>query len=494
MADRWFEDIPEHDPNDPEAVERALRRQERAAKRQGKGGDDSGKVKKSRLSRKKDPAPEDLAPEPTREPEPGLEPEFHPETSESAIPPEPVTGQFDQPTGQFIDEPLTSEFFPETFDDEPAIPDTPSGGRRGPRMPRRSGSGGGGSGRSRGRLIALGAAALALLFVVIMFFALVQPFAGNGDGEPFNVSIPRGDSVGQVGDLLAEKGVISNATLFEVKATITGKRAQLYHGNHQFRKNMSYSAALDELGKQPKKVTITVTIPEGLSRSETADTVEAAGLPGDYMADSVKSKILVPDDYGADGKAESLEGFLFPATYELKPGSTTKDLVEQQLQAFKDNMAGVDLSYAKKKNLTVYDVLTIASMIEREVSVPKERKTVSAVIYNRLMMGEPLFIDATTRFAVDNWTKPLTQSELEVDSPYNTRTNQGLPPGPIGSPGLASIEAAAKPEKTDVWLYVVKPGTCGEHVFSSTLEEHNTNVAEYQAAQEAAGGSPTDCG
>ena len=171
--------------------------------------------------------------------------------------------------------------------------------------------------------------------------------------------------------------------------------------------------------KKPAKVTITVTIPEGLSRSETADVVAAAKLPGDYMADSVKSKELDPDDYGADGKAENLEGFLFPATYELKPGSDTKDLVDQQLQAFKDNIAGVNMKYAKKKNLTVYDVLTIASMVEREVAVPKERKTVAAVIYNRLAMGEPLFIDATTRFAVDNWTEPLTESELAVDSPYN---------------------------------------------------------------------------
>ena len=151
------------------------------------------------------------------------------------------------------------------------------------------------------------------------------------------------------------------------------------------------------------------------------------------------------------------------------------------------------MKYARSKNLTVYDVLTIASMVEREVSVAKERSTVAAVIYNRLNRGEPLFIDATTRFALDTWTEPLTESDLAVDSPYNTRPNAGLPPGPIGSPGLASIKAAARPAETDVWLYVVKPGTCGEHVFSDSLDEHNANVARYQQAQEAAGGSPTAC-
>ena len=305
--------------------------------------------------------------------------------------------------------------------------------------------------------------------------------------------VPAGDSVGQIGDLLASEGVISNATLFEIRATLSGKRGELNHGVHQFRKDMSYSAAIDELTRTTSKRTITVTIPEGLSRSETADVVAAAGIPGDYMAASVKVKGFNPDDYGAQGRAENLEGFLFPATYEMKPTADVEDLIDEQLQAFRDNIAGVDMKYARSKNLTVYDILTIASMIEREVSVPKERRTVAAVIYNRLKMGEPLGIDATIRFALDNWTEPLTEADLATDSPYNTRLNGGLPPGPIGNPGLASIEAAANPAKTDVWLYVVKPGTCGEHVFSSSLEEHNRNVQKYEDAQAEAGGSPTEC-
>lgn len=342
--------------------------------------------------------------------------------------------------------------------------------------------------------MAAAAGAVGLIIVIWFLFALFQPFKGDGDGEPFPVKVPAGSSVGEIGDLLAGKGIISNATLFEIRATISGKRGDLNHGVHQFRENMSYSAAIDELSKTTSKRTISITIPEGLSRSETAAVVKAAGLPGDYMAATVAVKGFDPDEYGAQGRAENLEGFLFPATYELKPAADVEDLVAEQLQAFKDNIAGVNMKYAKSKNLTVYDVLTIASMIEREVSVPSERKTVAAVIYNRLKMGEPLGIDATIRFALDNWTEPLTDADLETDSPYNTRTNQGLPPGPIGNPGLASIEAAAHPADTDVWLYVVKPGTCGEHVFSSSLAEHNRNVEKYEEAQAAAGGSPTDCG
>jgi uncharacterized YceG family protein len=307
------------------------------------------------------------------------------------------------------------------------------------------------------------------------------------------VKIPAGAGVGEIGDLLAEKDVISSPTFFEIRARLSGRADEPYFGNHVFREGMSYSAALDELGRKPQKEVVTVVIPEGLSRSEASEVVESAGIPGNYMDASLKSKLLDPDDYGAQGRAESLEGFLFPATYELRPGSDAGDLVDQQLEAFKDNIAGVDMKYSKSKNLNTYDVLTIASMVEREVSIPRERAIVSAVIYNRLNRGEPLFIDATTRFALDNWTEPLTESDLAVDSPYNTRTNAGLPPGPIGSPGLASIEAAAKPADTDVWLYVVKPGTCGEHDFSDNLDDHNAKVARYQQAQEAAGGSPTEC-
>ena len=418
MSGRWFDDLPEHDPDDPEAVERALRRQERMKRRTSgpSSADPSGRAGEGRRRSEPDPA---------------------------------------------------------------------GGGRftRGPDSPR----------PNHRRLLFAAAAALVAVLGIWLFASVFQPFAGEADGPTVAVKIPAGAGVGEIGDLLAEKDVISSATFFELRARLSGRADELYFGNHVFREGMSYSAALDELGRKPQKEVVTVVIPEGLSRSEASGVVDSAGIPGDYMEASLRSDLLDPDDYGAQGRAESLEGFLFPATYELRPGSDAQDLVDQQLEAFKDNIAGVDMKFAKSKNLNTYDVLTIASMVEREVSVPRERATVSAVIYNRLSRGEPLFIDATTRFALDNWTEPLTESDLAVDSPYNTRTNAGLPPGPIGSPGLASIEAAAKPADTDVWLYVVKPGTCGEHDFSNNLDDHNRKVADYQAAQEAAGGSPTDC-
>jgi uncharacterized YceG family protein len=185
---------------------------------------------------------------------------------------------------------------------------------------------------------------------------------------------------------------------------------------------------------------------------------------------------------------------MFPATYTLVDGSPVEDLVSKQLEAFGDNFKGVDLRYAKRKNLTRYDVLIIASMIEREIQVDKERPLAAAVIYNRLSRGEPLGIDATIRYERRNWDRPLKVSELEEDTPYNTRIHTGLPPTPIGNPGRASLEAAAKPAREDYLFYVVKPCGEGEHAFSTTSEQFERDVARYNAAREERGGkSPASC-
>jgi UPF0755 protein len=223
--------------------------------------------------------------------------------------------------------------------------------------------------------------------------------------------------------------------------------------------------------------TITLTIPEGYSREQTAQLAREAGLRGDYTKAS-----------------EGHEGFLFPDTFELEARAPASDLVRLQLEDFARRFAGVDMGYARSKNLTQHEVVTIASMVEEEAQLDSERRLIAAVIYNRLREGIPLGIDATVRFATGNYDEPLTVSELAVDSPYNTRVNAGLPPGPISSPGLASLEAAAHPAKVDYLYYVVKPGACGEHAFSSSAAEFEADVAAYNEAREAAGGeSPDSC-
>jgi UPF0755 protein len=350
--------------------------------------------------------------------------------------------------------------------------------------------GGGGARKPRTALVAI-AGGLVVLVAAWFLLSLFQPFKGDGSGE-VTVEIPRGASVSEIGDMLERRGVISSAFFFRARVSLAGKADQFKAGAIPMREDMSYGAAIDTLVSPPTPDVVTVTIPEGLSRSEAEDVV-GDSLRGDYGDASRASDVLDPRDYGAKG-AKSLEGFLFPATYELKPGRPVQELVDRQLITFKRELDKVDMRYARSKNLNVFDVVTIASMVEREAMLPRERSLVASVIYNRLSQGIPLGIDATIRFATDNWSEPLTQSELATSSPYNTRTNQGLPPGPIGNPGLASLQAAANPAKTDYLYYVVKPGTCGEHSFSETDAEFQQDVERYNSERAARGGkSPTDC-
>jgi len=250
------------------------------------------------------------------------------------------------------------------------------------------------------------------------------------------------------------------------------------------KKDMSYSAAMKILTTNPGAApTVRVTIPEGRSRRETAPVVKQAGIEGDYLA---ATSGRPPRDLNAPRRVRSLEGFLFPATFELAKGKASADaVVAEQLKAFRSNIAKVDMRRARRANLTRYDVLTIASMVEREAQLPRERRLIAAVIYNRLKDGMTLGIDATIRYYENNWSRPLRVSELERPSAYNTRLNRGLPPTPIGNPGLASIKAAANPKRgVDYLFYVRKPGDSGEHAFSSTDAQFQRDVAKYQASRE----------
>jgi UPF0755 protein len=230
--------------------------------------------------------------------------------------------------------------------------------------------------------------------------------------------------------------------------------------------------------------TFKVTIPEGRSRRELVPLVKKSALRGDYLRASADRGLLrQARQLGAPRSARSLEGFLFPATYEMIDDATAGALVERQLDAFAENLAKVDLKAAKRKNLTRYDVLIIASMVEREAQLARERPLIAAVIYNRLKGGTPLGIDATIRYQINNWSRPLRQSELTRDTPYNTRTRRGLPPTPIGNPGLSSIRAAANPARVKYLFFVRKPGKTGEHAFSSSERQFERDVARYQASR-----------
>ncbi|HKH43025.1 MAG TPA: endolytic transglycosylase MltG [Solirubrobacterales bacterium] len=355
----------------------------------------------------------------------------------------------------------------------PPPPADPGGDGGDPERPPRLDRGRRGPYRRR-RIFALG---LLLLGVLVAWFLIAffqpPPFdPGEGSGQAI-VTVPEGASASQVADLLTDNEVVSNGTLFEWRLQLAGKADQILPGRYVLAQDMSYSDAIDRLTSSGGK--INVTIPEGEDRTQIAATVGDLGLSGDYLAATKSVNGFDPNRYGAQNP-KSLEGFLFPATYELDPGASVDQLVSEQLEAFRQNTAGVNMSYAKSKNLTVYDVLTIASMIDKEVMVSSERRLVAAVIYNRLSRGMPLGIDATTRFEFHNYTDEITQSQLQSPSPYNTRTHVGLPPTPIGNPGLAAIEAAARPAKVNYLFYVVNGDGSGSHCFTASEQEFNQLV------------------
>ena len=231
-----------------------------------------------------------------------------------------------------------------------------------------------------------------------------------------------------------------------------------------------------------------IIFPEGFTREQMAARIKAVNQIARnrrkinprlsakaYLAATARAR--TPATFGAARR--NLEGFLFPSTYQFEPQTTSRQLVKRQLQAFEENWGKVDLAYAKSKNLTPYDVLIIASIVEKEVSAPEERALVAAVIYNRLKAGMNLGIDATTRYGLHvPGTEPLRQSQLESDNPYNTRNPNitGLTPTPIANPGLASMQAAAHPANVD-YLFFVRKADKIHHFFTASEQEFNNYLA-----------------
>lgn len=414
------------------------------------------------------PPPAAREPEPPVEPEPRVEPE-----------PEPAAELHDD-----LDEDLPAARARPTL--------APPPGRRGRAAPAPTAVRTGGRRITAGRVLAL--VVLVLIVGAVWFgIELFEPFTGSGHGRVV-VVVPTGDGATQVGDLLASRGVVSSGFFFNLYAAIEGDRGELNSGTFVLRKGMSYSSAIAALSATPAPPpTVSVLVPEGDSRPEIADLARHDGLTGDYLTASVHSPLLSPQRYGAPRSTPNLEGFLFPATYSLDRGASVHGLVGDQLAAFMQNVNAPYERAARRMHITLYQLLIVASMIEREAFLPADRAKVAAVIYNRLRLAMPLGIDATIRFALNDWTSPLTEAQLQTNSPYNTRLHIGLPPTPIGNPGLASLTAAAHPAHVPYLYYVAGADGCGELKFSTSSQAFDQDVAAYQAALSANHGRVPTC-
>jgi UPF0755 protein len=322
---------------------------------------------------------------------------------------------------------------------------------------------------------------LIVVVVVIWFLvSLVQPFAGSGSGRVI-VVIPRDASTSQIGSILADDGVIGSSFFFELRAKLDGDSFRA--GTFVLAHGMSYGAALGALTSQtgvPPEIPVTI-IP-GKSRWQISQLLASEHVKGSYLADSLSVKGFDPAAYGAPRHPASLEGFLYPDTYNLKSPLSIPTLIADQLAEFKREMATVNFRYAESKNLTPYNVLTIASLEEAEAFTPGDLRRVASVIYNRLRDGMSLGLDTTVAYIFNNYSGNLTDAQLASKSPWNTTNRLGLPPTPIDSPAINAIQAAAHPADTDYTYFIVKVCGDGSLAFTNNITTFDQLSSAYNAA------------
>lgn len=321
---------------------------------------------------------------------------------------------------------------------------------------------------------------LVVLFVVGVSGTvyLVYAAAADQDGPdgPVSVRIVEGDTLAVAADKLKRAGAIESTLAFELEARLRDEATRIKPGEYEFRPGVSNREILARITSGP--ASFTVTIPEGLTLEQTARRVAAQS---DISAAEFERAARATNyDYAflQNPGIENTEGFLFPKQYEFEEGTSARQIVSRMLEQYLIETRSLDFSQSgRRPELSEYEILTVASLIERESAGFAERLKIAAVIYNRLQKGMHLQIDATVQYARGEPKERLTLEDLKIDSPYNTYENAGLPPGPICSPSLDSIRAALEPARTDYLYYVLGAG--GErHFFTSSYDEFLEKKAE----------------
>jgi UPF0755 protein len=327
-----------------------------------------------------------------------------------------------------------------------------------------------------------------LLFVLLLVIAVGvagvwffrgvdRPFKGYDAVEQF-VEIPQGAGSIAIGKRLADAGVVRDVNSFRLALWLTGAGRRLQAGEYRFDQPMSARQVADKIARGDVYVR-PITFPEGLTIKQMGALYESKGFgPAREFVDAAKNGPLVS---AVDPEAKDLEGYLFPDTYKLPRRATAEQLVARMVAGFMKMLTPALIDTAEARGMTIRQLVTLASIVEKETGNPDERPRVAAVYANRLKVGMGLQCDPTVIYALERagrYNGNLTRENLQFDSPYNTYRYPGLPPGPIASPGLASLEAAASPADVS-YLYFVSKND-GSHAFATTLEEHNRNVQQYQ--------------
>lgn len=312
----------------------------------------------------------------------------------------------------------------------------------------------------------------------------------SGESRPIRFVVHTGDSAAQVGSQLQAAGLVRSALGFRLAVRLSGLESHLEAGDYDLRPNMPLNQVVSVLA-QGRMAGGMVTIPEGWRTLEIADALQRDRVTSqaDFIQATAHPDFPLPSALQAIPNGRSLEGFLFPDSYRFGTGTSADRVAQIMVDDFAQHLSP-DLTAGFQANgLTLYQAVTLASIVEREAVMPAERPTIASVYLNRWRRGMLLQADPTVQYALvpsdamaepswGYWKAALTVADLTTISPYNTYVVKGLPPGPICNPGLASLEAVARPATTDFLYFVARPDR--SHAFSQTLQEQEQNVARYR--------------
>jgi UPF0755 protein len=324
-----------------------------------------------------------------------------------------------------------------------------------------------------------------LLFLIVLFggggaavFGYYTWATGaSGPQKRIPLTIPMGTTGAEVGELLEGKGVIRSALAFRLLLRFRGVSSDFEAGRYtNLTTNMAISDVIERLEDGPKVESISVTFPEGYTVEQTA--VRAARdldiSRKRFLQFATSGRFSAPP-YLPEGK-KTVEGFLYPNTYDFVKDIGPKGVIDLLLTSFKEQVAGLPWERAEQFKVSPYEVVTIGSLIEQEARFAPDRRRIARVIYNRLEGGMPLQIDATIQYALGDFS-PILLKDREIDSPYNTYLHQGLPPTPIGNPGRSSLSAALSPASGNWLYYVLIDCDTGRHYFTDSLSDFNRKVS-----------------
>lgn len=327
------------------------------------------------------------------------------------------------------------------------------------------------------RMIGPGLAGAAV-FVVVIFRLLLGP-ASPQTGDPVIFDIPRHATSAEIAGILAEQGLVRSPLAFRLYTRYAGADAVLKAGRYEIPRGLSVPETIEALRTGGHDRTVLLTIPEGYNTAQIRDLLRVRGLAD--PAEFEKALESVPWTHAPEDMPglRRLEGYLFPDTFRIPEGTGAPEIIGMLLVRFTREARALELEkQAREMGFSVHEIVTIASLIEREARVDEDRRLISGVIHNRLRMDMLLQVDATVVYALGQTARDrVSYADLEVDSPYNTYRHRGLPPGPIANPGADSLRAALDPAPTDYVYYLAKPD--GSHVFSRTLDEHNAAKRKY---------------